>query len=58
MNTPEPCCYCKYCKFDPLFEDDPNESAYCIKHPELWGKGCKDFKCWQQNEKRVESQRL
>lgn len=37
MNTPSPCYKCIHCRYDPLYKDDPADSAYCVATPNAKG---------------------
>ena len=44
MNTPEPCDKCKWCDWDCMVEDDPDESAWCNKRRPMGNLNCVEFK--------------
>jgi len=52
MNTPDPCNKCDHCHFDPMYEDDPNYSAYCALKKSMGKFDCKYFKYWENWTKR------
>lgn len=44
MNTPEPCCKCRWCRWNVLEEENPESEAWCEFGFTLGMKECPKFK--------------
>ena len=54
MNTPDPCNTCKFCKYDPMFKDDPEAEAWCDLKMNHWGNmNCPMYEHYQKKTEDV-----
>jgi hypothetical protein len=48
VNTPEPCCKCKYLYYDCIMKDDPDCYTECTKGGIIGTTDCPLFEEWKE----------